>query len=69
MIRKFLQISLVAATALGVAAPAFAQDWHHHDRDWGHPYWHRHYYQPGYVYAPPPPVVYGPSFHIVVPLR
>ena len=55
MKRMILSAMLVGATVFSLAAPAFADRWHHH---------HRHYppppYRPGYVYAPPPPVVYAP---------
>jgi len=62
MSHKILQIALAAAAIASIAAPAFADDWHHHRREV-----HRHdyrpgyapYYRRGYVYAPPP-VVYAP---------
>jgi len=76
---RLLKSLLLAAAAIGIAAPAFADDWHH-DRD--HDRWHHHrapvysYYSPGYVYPPPPvvyapppppPVVAAPSLNIVIP--
>jgi hypothetical protein len=71
MKRTILSALLVGAAVFSLAAPAFADEWHHHD----HRYDHRHYhpYPRGYVYAPPrvvyapprvvyapPPVVYAP---------
>jgi hypothetical protein len=66
---KILQAALIAATMVGVAAPAFADDWRDHERhEWRERArereWREHHrgvvYQPGYVYAAPPPVVYAP---------
>jgi hypothetical protein len=72
MKRTILSALLVGATVLSVAAPAFADRWHHHP--YRHYYHHpdRGYYAPPpVVYAPPPPppVYAGPSFNITVPLR
>ncbi|HEY1505253.1 MAG TPA: hypothetical protein VGF92_13190 [Stellaceae bacterium] len=72
MKRTILQAALAGAAVLSLAAPAFAEPWHHHHRHFYHPY------HPGYVYAPPPvvyapppppPVYAGPSFSINIPLH
>ncbi len=74
MKRMILSALLVGATVFSLAAPAFADRWHHHD----HRYYHPHPYHRGYVYAPPPvvyapppppPVYAGPSFSLTIPLR
>jgi hypothetical protein len=63
---------LVAALTAGAVAPAFADEWEHHEH---HYYRHQHppyvyvapappaviYAPPPVVYAPPPPVVYAPA--------
>ncbi len=67
---------LAALAAIGAVAPspASAQEWR--DREY-HRHYRPHYYHPGYVYAPPPPVYYAPpppvvdgapGLNIVIPL-
>jgi hypothetical protein len=82
MMSKILQATLIAATMLAVAAPAFADPDDHHDR--GRHEGREHHrgpyvaYSPGYAYAPPPvvyapppppPVIAEPSINFVIPLH
>jgi hypothetical protein len=77
MKRMILSAMLAGAAVFSLAAPAFADRWHHHDHRYDHRYYHP--YHRGYVYAPPPPVVYappppppvyaGPAFSLTIPLR
>jgi hypothetical protein len=77
------RIVLAAAGALSVlaaVAPARAdwdhdgwrrREWREHERrehEWREHEWRRHErHQPGYVYAPPPPVIYRPPAYSAPP--